>query len=92
MNLFAKKTTWLTGAALLGAATATCDDGTAALIVKDPAGRWVQAGPSWSVAATQAGREVARIQIPRTALRYKLLVTGGPTLGTAFLVGHRYGG
>ena len=71
---------------------ASAGTGTAALIVKDPAGRWVQAGPSWSVAATQAGREVARIQIPRTALRYKLLVTGGPTLGTAYLVGHRYGG
>jgi len=66
--------------------------GTAALIVKDPAGRWVQAGPSWSVAATQAGREVGRINIPRTAQRYKLLVTGGPTLGACYLVGHRYGG
>lgn len=71
---------------------ASSGTGTAALIVKDPAGRWVQAGPSWSVAATQAGREVARIQIPRTALRYKILVTGGPTLGASYLVGHRYGG
>lgn len=71
---------------------ASAGTGTAALIVKDPAGRWVQAGPSWSVAATQPGREVGRIQIPRTALRYKILVTGGPTLGACYLVGHRYGG
>lgn len=71
---------------------ATAGTGTAALIVKDSAGRWVQAGPSWAVAATQPGREVGRIQIPRTALRYKILVTGGPTLGTCYLVGHRYGG
>ncbi len=70
----------------------TANTGTAALIVKDPAGRWVQAGPSWAVAATQAGREVGRINIPRTAQRYKILVTGGPTLGPCYLVGHRYGG
>ena len=66
--------------------------GTAALLVKDPGGRWVQAGPSWSVAATQAGREPGRINIPRNELLYKILVTGGPTLGACYLVGHRYGG
>jgi len=70
---------------------ATAGTGTAALIVKDPKGRWVQAGPSWAVAATQAGREPGRIQIPREKLLYKILVTGGPTLGACYLVGRNYG-
>lgn len=65
--------------------------GTAALLVKDPKGRWVQAGPSWSVAATQAGREPGRIQIPRDKRLYKILVTGGPTLADCYLVGCSYG-
>ena len=65
--------------------------GTAAVIMMDPGGRWVQFGPSWSVAATQAGREVARIAIPRDKRRYRLLVTGGPTLSDSYLIGCNLG-
>lgn len=65
--------------------------GTACLIQKGPGGIWHQRGPSWTVDATTAGQQVGRISIPWDAWEYQILITGGPTIDSAYLVGVNHG-
>ena len=67
--------------------TCSAGSGTACLIQRGPAGKWRQYGPSWTVDATQAGQQVSRVQVPRERWLYQILVTGGPTITDAYLVG-----
>lgn len=69
---------------------ASAGSGTATLIMRDPAGRWIAAAPSWTVDTTVAGRALARFKIWRNAIPgtlWQILVTGGPTLDPCYLVG-----
>ena len=67
--------------------TCSSGSGTACLIQKGPAGKWRQYGPTWTVDTTQTGQQVSRINVPRERWTYQILVTGGPTIDDAYIVG-----